>query len=89
MIRFATMDNPKRKAFKSGDLRRLASSDEFQDAREPDLRIGDIVTINSGGPNMLVVDIDGLDVTVAWRNEGAVTENTWTRPCLHRVRGEW
>ena len=75
--------------FKASDLVRLHASEEFQDERETQFQIGDIVTINSGGPNMLVVDIDGIQITTAWRDDDCVTEGQWSRPCLHRIRSLW
>ena len=33
---------------------------------ESDLRPGDIVRLNSGGPNMTVTSVDNDDVAVVW-----------------------
>ena len=56
------------------------------DKFEYPFRIGDIVTLNSGGPNCLVVDLN-KEVTISWRNQkGAVQE--WSLPytSIHRIR---
>jgi len=60
----------------------VAHAGEFHDSREPPLRIGDRVQLNSGGPVSLVVDLDVETVTVSW-NEA---ESIFPRPCVHRVR---
>lgn len=83
------MSDKKKRAFKASDLIRLKSSEDFQDSREPPFRIGDLVTINSGGPAMLVVDIDAGKITTAWKSDRDVNEGEWSRPCLHRVRDAW
>ncbi len=60
----------------------VARAEDFQDGREPPLRIGDRIQLNSGGPVSLVVDLDIETVTVAWNGAEAV----FPRPCVHRVR---
>jgi hypothetical protein len=60
----------------------VARADEFQDSREPPLRIGDRVQLNSGGPISLIVELDTEAVTVAWNGAEAV----FPRACVHRVR---
>jgi uncharacterized protein YodC (DUF2158 family) len=60
----------------------VARAEEFQDSREPPLRIGDRVQLNSGGPSTLVVDLDAETVTVAWQGGEAI----FPRSCVHRVR---
>jgi uncharacterized protein YodC (DUF2158 family) len=69
-------------------LRLVASSDEYQDDREPPLRLGDVVQLNSGGPLSLVVDIrDCNTVTIAWRdNKDLAEEAELPRLCVHRAR---
>jgi len=63
----------------------VARADEFQDSREPPLRIGDRVQLNSGGPESLVVDLDNGTVTIAWPN-GKSSEAVFPRICVHRLR---
>jgi uncharacterized protein YodC (DUF2158 family) len=46
-----------------------------------DLRIGDRVRLNSGGPVMTVVDL-GENVVAAWRDGQAVTEASFAPACL-------
>jgi hypothetical protein len=48
-----------------------AQGQEFLDGREPALRIGDRVRLNSDGPACLVVGLSGRDnVIVSWRDRG-------------------
>jgi len=76
-------------------LRKIAPVSAFVDEREPELRLGDVVRLNSGGPPMLVVDaLPGADeIIVAYRlhKNGKLTVNEWPigRVCVHRVRGLW
>jgi hypothetical protein len=66
-------------------LQLVAKAEQFRDSREPPLRIGDWVRLNSGGPIALVVDAGEL-LTVAWRNpNGLVSESTLAPACYHRV----
>ena len=83
------MAKPQRKRFDASSLRHIAGPEEFQDAREPEVGLGDLVRLNSGGPIMLVVDVDGDVVTTAWKCSGLVVEHQWQRPCIHRVRDGW
>ena len=73
---------PRRASFDPKRLSRIARAEEFQDSREPPLRIGDRVQLNSGGLTTLVVDFDADNVTVAWNEAEAV----FPRPCVHRAR---
>lgn len=61
--------------------------------REPSLRIGDVVKLNSGGPNMLVVDFSDTspDIIVAWkcRQTKRIKEFSINKACVHRVRNLW
>lgn len=50
------------------------------------LAIGDVVRLNSGGPDCLVVDFEGDLVVAAWRDRSAkVHEHAWPACCLTRV----
>jgi uncharacterized protein YodC (DUF2158 family) len=73
--------------FESDSLSLIAPAENFQNAHEPNLRIGNTVQLNSGGPAMLVVDfLDSDRVVVAWRNEnGEAVETEFPRVCVHRV----
>jgi hypothetical protein len=66
----------------------VARAEEFADAREPPLRFGDIVFLNSGGPASLVVDIAaGESITIAYRERnGRIAEATLPSACMHRMR---
>jgi uncharacterized protein YodC (DUF2158 family) len=82
--RFCTM-RLKKRAFDPKLLRLVADAEDFQDSREPPLRIGDWVRFNSGGPMSLVVDI-GSDFTVAWMDEEGIAHELAMDPlCFHRV----
>lgn len=63
----------------------IAKAESFQDPREPPLRLGDWVQMNSGGPRSLVVDIEGDCFTVAWRTADRIIESVLPRACIHRV----
>lgn len=65
----------------------IRSAESFRDPREPPLFTGNFVTLNSGGPRMLVVEeCDAERVVVAWRDvSGAVHEQQFPRVCLHRI----
>src|ERR1022692_3573271 len=68
-------------------MRRLTTAESFRGPCEPKLRIGDVVMINSGGPESIVVDLEGNRVTVAWRDKcGDVHEMTLPEPCFPRVK---
>lgn len=63
-----------------------SKAEDFRDSREPPLRIGDVVRLNSGSPRWLIVDTDGENVTVAWYDEeGEVQEESIPEPCVHRI----
>jgi hypothetical protein len=70
----------------ASDLVRVNSAHTFADCREPPLRIGNFVRLNSGGPIMMVVDHDGLTVVVSWMDgRGSVCEHRFPIVCVHRV----
>lgn len=71
--------------FKMNELARVASAESFQDEREPMLRIGDIVRLNSGGPVLLIVDVGDGEVTAASGDVEVVAAVA----CFHRVRDVW
>lgn len=83
------MSKPHRKSFRARDLCKVADAESFKIEGEPPLGLGDIVTINSGGPNMLVVDTDGDRLTVAWRTPSNIEEMRLHRDCVHRIRDLW
>ena len=62
-------------------------AEQYQDSSEPHLRMGDYVTLNSGGPFMIVVDNQHEShVVAAWRDgSGAPVEASFPRRCVHRV----
>jgi hypothetical protein len=76
----------KNRRFHPSSLRFIANAEDFQDPREPLLRIGDWVRLNSGGPSALVVETDPDAITIAWRTHSVCAEeSTFPRACLHRV----
>lgn len=79
----------KKRPIKASDLRRIGKAEDYRDGREPPLRIGDVVTLNSGGPTCLLVDIDGDAVTIAWRDGPHVEEATLPEACIHRINDLW
>ena len=66
-------------------MKLVARAESFRDPREPPLFVGNWVCLNSGGPNLLVVDEHIATVTVAWRVSGETRERDFHRNCLHRV----
>jgi hypothetical protein len=73
--------------FKLIDLVLIAGPEAYQDPREPPLAVGDCVQLNSGGAVLLVVAVDGDNLTVAWRDQAGEThERTYPRVCFHRAR---
>jgi hypothetical protein len=50
------------------------------------LNIGNNVRLNSGGPEMLVVEIDGDNVTVGYNKPGQACEYTIPAVCVHRIK---
>jgi hypothetical protein len=71
-----------RSPFDPKHLSLVARASDFQDSREPPLRIGDRVQLNSGGPVSLVVDLDAETVTLSWNEAEAV----FPPSCVHRAR---
>lgn len=62
----------------------------LSDKREPPLSVGNIVKLNTGGYNMIVVDVNPDFVTVAWKEKsGKVREADMVKSVLHRVRDSW
>jgi uncharacterized protein YodC (DUF2158 family) len=67
-------------------MKLVADADSFRDPREPPLFVGHWARLNSGGPNLLVVEEHSDTVTVAWRVGGGTYERDFHRACLHRCR---
>lgn len=71
-------------------MRRVGKASDFQIPGEPPLGIGDVVYLNSGGPALLVVDVNGENLTSAWRdNHGNIQEMELASVCFHRARNIW
>jgi uncharacterized protein YodC (DUF2158 family) len=48
--------------------------------------VGDRVRLNSGGPEMLVVDLTKAAVVVAWRDSnGYLHDRTYPNQCVYRI----
>jgi uncharacterized protein YodC (DUF2158 family) len=75
----------KRAVSPASELTMISPAESFHDAREPPLVIGNRVRLNSGGPIMLVVDINDDAVIVAWRDSGGSREHNFPALCVHRV----
>jgi hypothetical protein len=66
--------NPNRRASRTDDLILVAQVESFHDPLEPPLNIGNKVRLNSGGPEMLVVEIDGDNVTAGYNSSGELAD---------------
>jgi uncharacterized protein YodC (DUF2158 family) len=75
----------KSRPFRTDHLSLVAKAESFQDPREPPLRIGDWVQLNSGGPRSLVVDATTDKITLAWKSGTKIAECVFPRTCIHRV----
>lgn len=76
----------RRSVFSASELKLIASAESFHDVREPPLSTGNFVRLNSGGPLLMVVDVEADRITVAWRDAaGQAHECEFPRPCVHRV----
>jgi hypothetical protein len=76
-----------RKSIPTNQLMLVTPVEAFHDPRETPLAIGARVRLNSGGPSMLVVETEGENVTVAYRNAaGRIREYTVPAVCVHRIR---
>ena len=51
----------------------------------PPLQVGDFCKLNSGGPSLLVVAVDGSVVTVGWNGDNSIKERTISRVCVRRT----
>jgi uncharacterized protein YodC (DUF2158 family) len=63
--------------------------EEFHNSIEPPLSLGAVIRLNSGGPGMVVVDLNesGDEIVASWYDaSGAGQEITLPRACVHRVR---
>lgn len=64
----------------------VATAESFANPHEPPLFTGNWVRLNSGGPNMLVVEASASAVIAAWKDDaGIVHEHAFPRACLHRL----
>jgi len=75
----------KSQSFRTDHLSLVAKAESFQDPREPPLRMGDWVRLNSGGPRSLVVDATTDKITIAWKSGDKIAECVLPRDCIHRV----
>jgi uncharacterized protein YodC (DUF2158 family) len=71
----------KNRTFPAAAIALVARGVDIPGTREQ-LHIGDCVRMNSGGPLMLVVAMEGESVTVAWSAAGKSVEATFHRLCL-------
>jgi len=51
----------------------------------PTLQCGDVVVLNSGGPQMIVANVFGANVGVKWKEGNAIRERFLPAICLYRV----
>lgn len=54
----------------------------------PPLGVGDQCALNSGGPELLVVDVSMPLVVVSWRGDNGIIERTFPRECVRRIPRE-
>lgn len=75
-----------RRSFESNAMIRLYASEDFKNPLEPTLRLGDVVSLNSGGPASMIVDLDGSGgATICYQTEsGETVEASFPVVCLHR-----
>jgi uncharacterized protein YodC (DUF2158 family) len=74
-----------KRQFPVSSLRVVARGEDMPGTRER-LHLGDRVTLISGGPPMLVVDVDGDNVAVSWKDDaGGVVEDAFSRGCLSLI----
>jgi len=73
--------------FRIEDLEVVGSPEDYQDVRDKPLGIGSLVQLNSGGPRLLVVDLDTEGrLTAAWRDaSGGEQEISLPAVCFHRI----
>lgn len=70
----------------TSDVELVQPAESFNDPREPALRLGNFVELNSGGPTMMVVDREGAAAVFTWRDRlGKVCECRFPVVCVHRV----
>jgi len=53
--------------------------------QQSEIRIGDIVRLNSGSPDLNVKSLNGDDVSVEWEIDGEIFKDTFHLWCIHRV----
>jgi uncharacterized protein YodC (DUF2158 family) len=75
-----------RKPIPANQLRLVAHREEFQDDREPALVMGNRVRLNSGGPQMMVVDTSESEIIASWSVQGKNYERAFPRTCVRRIR---
>jgi uncharacterized protein YodC (DUF2158 family) len=76
----------RQRGINASDLELVGAAESFNDPREPALRMGCLVKLNSGGPAMMVVDLEGPAAVVAWvDHSGVVCERRFPVACVHRV----
>jgi hypothetical protein len=56
-----------------------------QSKTNKELKIGDRVQLNSGGPCLTVVDADPTSLVVAWEDCGEVCESRASRACYRAL----
>ena len=64
-------------SFDSSAITLVDASEYFQRQHKLPLQLGNIVSLNSGGPRMMIVDLDGDGGSVVswWGADGATQEN--------------
>lgn len=69
----------------ASDLVFVGDGQSLRRPSDPPIGIGSMVILNSGGPEMLVVDVDGDKLTCSWMNGGVAHETVLPEPTVHHV----
>ena len=73
------------KSFRALELELVRRAEDFRRPGERPIAFGDRVSLNSGGPIGLVVDVLPEDrIVVGWSVQGDVVERPLPAACVHR-----
>lgn len=70
--------------FKASDLVKIPTN--FEPWQKPPFKFGDVVILNSGGPCMMVVDVDAEHTIAMWDCASRKPQtHMWDSVCLHKT----
>lgn len=79
-----------RQNFPVGHLRKVTptccADENGEQPSAVNIAIGDVIHLNSGGPDMTVVDMDAERIVGAWATQGQVYECTFLIETIHRKK---